>query len=69
MLTSVNDILGSLIEGNKAAIAIATEEYLEIHRLCDLAKAPRTANDEKLSASQRVHWLLFMYQDLKGNRG
>jgi hypothetical protein len=43
-----------LISKDQAAIAIATEEYLAIHRICDGHKVPRRVNDEKLTAAQRV---------------
>lgn len=51
---AVNDIISKLVEGNKAAIALATEEYLEIHRICDEANVPREGHGEKLTAAQRV---------------
>lgn len=50
-------MVSRLISKDQAAIAIATEEYLEIHRLCDWANVPRKSNDERLTAAQRVKFL------------
>lgn len=65
----MNDMVKRLVSGDRSAIPIATEEYLEIHRLCDQFKVPRRANDEALTAAQRVSILAGYYMELKGNRG
>jgi hypothetical protein len=62
----VTDIVGELVAGNKAAIALATEEYLEIHRICDGTQVVRTRLGERLSAAQRVKELSDLYIDAMG---
>lgn len=45
-------------------LALATQEFLVIHTLCDRAGCPRTINGELLSASQRVTVLENVYRGL-----
>jgi hypothetical protein len=54
----MDDMLGRLVSSDKAAIALATEEYLAIHAYCDTAEIPRTHLGGRLTAAQRVKLLM-----------
>lgn len=64
----MNNMVTRLISRDQAAIAIATEEYLEIHRICDEARVPRRVNDETQTAAQRVAYLASMFKSAMGVR-
>jgi hypothetical protein len=60
----MDDMLGRLLSSDKAAIALATEEYLEIHALVDKCGIPREFHSEKLTAAQRVSLLVTRFRQL-----